>query len=609
MSAEAESRPLSPAFLRQVPHAPGVYLMENRAGQVLYVGKARDLRKRLASYVRFLEERHTKTGVLLSHAVRIETIITNSEKEAFILEASLIKKHRPKYNILLRDDKSYPLIKVTVQEEWPRLLMTRRRAKDGARYFGPFASAGAMWETIEYLNGLFPLRRCKGKELRNRERPCLNYQLGLCQAPCAGKAGPERYREAVAGVLLVLEGRNRQLVGELEAKMARAAEEQRYEEAALYRDRLQALRQTLEKQTMVAPHFRDQDVFGFAREGAAVAVSVLFVRHGVVNGVSSYYLSEPLGGDQEVLTEVVKRFYGEERPVPGEVLLPFAAEDEELLGEWLSEQSGRRVALKVPQRGDRVHLLQMAQSNAVQVHADRDKREQAWESLAGQLQQALHLERPPERIECLDISNISGEQAVGSLVSFRAGEKEKERYRHYKIRLTQGPDDYAMMREVLERRLAKGREAGDLPGLLLLDGGKGQLNVAVAVVRDLGLENGIELASIAKERDEGGEKLFRPGRKNPILLARHAPVLLYLMRIRDEAHRYGITFHRRWRGKQTLASVLDEVPGIGPARKKALLKSLGSLKRVRAASVEELARVAGIGPELAAQLWRQLRED
>ncbi|MDA8163525.1 MAG: excinuclease ABC subunit UvrC, partial [Desulfobacteraceae bacterium] len=413
---------------------------------------------------------------------------------------------------------------------------------------------------------------------------------------------------AVAGMLMVLEGRNRQLMGELEEKMNRAAGELRYEEAALYRDRLQALRQTLEKQTMVAPHFRDQDVFGFAREGAAVAVSVLFVRHGVVNGVSTYCLPDPLGDDPEVLTEVVKRFYGGERPVPGEVLLPFAAEDQDLLGEWLSELSGRRVDLKVPQRGDRVHLLQMAQSNAAQVHADREKREQAWEALGGQLQQVLLLKQAPERIECLDISNISGEQAVGSLVSFRAGEKETSRYRHFKIRLTQGPDDYAMMREVLYRRLAKGREEGDLPDLLLLDGGKGQLNVAVAVVRDLGLEGAIELASIAKEREEEGEKLFRPGRKNPILLPRHAPVLLYLMRIRDEAHRYGITFHRRWRGKRTLASVLDEVPGIGPARKKALLQTLGSLKRVQAASVEELAEVDGIGPELAAQLWRRLHE-
>jgi excinuclease ABC subunit C len=587
---------------------PGVYLMKNRADQVLYVGKARDLRKRLSSYVRSLEERHTKTGILLSHAARIETIITNSEKEAFILEASLIKKHRPKYNVILRDDKNYPLIKVTVQEEWPRLLMTRRRNKDGSRYFGPFASSGAMWETIDYLNGLFPLRRCKGKELRKRERPCLNYQLGLCQAPCAGKADPERYQEAVRSVLMVLEGKNRQLIEELEEKMNRAAKELLFEQAAHYRDRLQALRKTLEKQAMVAPHFRDQDVFGFAREGSAVAISVLFVRDGVVNGVSSYFLPEPLGGDPEVLTEVVKRFYGEERPVPGEVLLPFAAEDQKLLGEWLSEQSDRRVVFKIPQRGDQVHLLRMAQSNARQVHADRDKREQAWDALAGQLQKALSLRRSPERIECLDISNISGEQAVGALVSFRAGEKEKIRYRHYKIRLSRGPDDYAMMQEVLARRLARGREEGGLPDLLLLDGGKGQLNVAVSVVRDLGLENGLELAAIAKEREEEGEKLFRPGRKNPILLVRHSPVLLYLMRIRDEAHRYGITFHRRWRHKQALSSVLDDAPGIGPARKEALLKSLGSLKRVRAASIEELAQVEGVGPGLAAQLWRHLRE-
>jgi excinuclease ABC subunit C len=594
---------LGPVFLKDIPHASGVYLMENRAGQVLYVGKARDLRKRLASYAKYLNDRHTKTGMLLANTVCIETIITKTEKEAFILEASLIKKHRPKYNVILRDDKNYPLIKVTVNEEWPRLLVSRRRTRDGARYFGPFASAGAMWETIDQLNRLFPLRRCKSNDLKERERACLNYQLGLCRSPCTGKADREKYLEAVRQILLVLEGKNRQLTGELEEKMNLAAGELRFEEAALYRDRLQALRQTLEKQIMVAPHLRDQDVFGFAREGVAVAVAVLFVRDGVVNGIRSYYLPEPVGSDQEVLTEIIKRFYGEDQPVPREILLPFVTEDQGLLAEWLSERHGHPVDLKIPGRGDRLQLLQMAQTNAQQAHSDRDKKEKAWEALADRLCKSLLLPRLPERIECIDISNISGEQAVGALVSFAAGEPAKSRYRHYKIRLTQGPDDYAMMREVLERRLSKIGTSGDLPDLLLLDGGKGQLNMAMAVVRDLGLEKQLQLASIAKERQEEGEKIFRPGRKNPILLARSSPVLLLLMKIRDEAHRYGISFHRRWRMRHALSSSLDSVTGIGPARKKALLKTLGSIKRVKEASVEELAGVDGIGSELAAQIW------
>jgi excinuclease ABC subunit C len=598
---------LSPEFLKNISRESGVYLMKDKAGAVLYVGKARDLRKRLASYVRYLKERQTKTGMLLAHAARIDTIITNTEKEAFILEASLIKKYRPKYNVILRDDKNYPLLKVTVDEEWPRLLMTRRRTGDKARYFGPFAAAGAMWETMDYLHKMFPLRRCKGRELKQRDRPCLNYQLGLCQAPCAGKADPEKYREAVRQILLVLEGKNRQLMAELEEKMGQAAAELRFEEAALYRDRLEALRHTLEKQIMVAPHFRDQDVFGFAREGMAVAVAVLFVRHGAVNGIRTYYLPDPVGLDQEVLTETIKRFYGEEQPIPREILLPFIPEDRELLAEWLGERSGAGIDLKVPVRGDALHLLQVAQANALQAHADRERQEKAWENLAGQLKETLQLARAPKRIECLDISNISGEQAVGALVSFADGKPEKSRYRHYKIRLSQGPDDYAMMREVLERRLAKGRAAaGDLPDLLLLDGGKGQLNVAVAVARDLGLQ--LDLAGLAKERVEEGEKIYRPGRKNPILLGRTSPLLLFLMQIRDEAHRYGITFHRSWRRRQTLGSTLDLIAGVGPARKKALLKSLGSLKRVREASVEELASVGSIGPELAAQIWRHLHE-
>ncbi|MHB1185724.1 MAG: excinuclease ABC subunit UvrC [Desulfobulbia bacterium] len=594
-------------FLPTVPLQPGVYLMKSRAGEVLYVGKARELRKRLSSYGRIDQAQHGKTAMLLSQVRLIETIVTNTEKEALILESSLIKQHRPKYNVILRDDKSYPLLKVTVQEAWPRLVMTRRRVKDGSRYFGPFSSPSAMWETIRYLNSLFPLRRCKEKSLKPKSRPCLNHQMGRCLAPCADKVSREEYRELVDNVVLVLEGKNQELVKELSRKMALAAADLRFEEAAQLRDRINSLNKTLEKQQVVAAHGRDQDVLGFVRQGASVAVALLFIRKGVILGQQAFFLAEPVGSDPEVLTEVLSRFYGEEdRYLPQEILLPFAGTDDPLLAEWLSEEKGSAVAIACPQRGDRVRLLEMAETNARQVLNAKKSRQASWQVLAEGLQKAFGLAKLPERIECLDISNLGGKQAVGSLVCFVGGEMAKDRYRHYAIHTVEGPDDYAMMGEVLARRFAKGLAQGDMPDLLLVDGGKGQLGVAMHALAELGIPGGVELAGIAKEKGEEGEKLYRPGRKNPLILDRHSPVLLYLMRIRDEAHRYGITIHRRLRGKESLTSALEQIPGVGKARKELLLRELGSMQRIAQASETELGAVAGIGPALAAQIWAHL---
>ncbi len=597
-------------FLPTVPLQPGVYLMKSRAGEVLYVGKARELRKRLSSYGRIDQTQHGKTAMLLSQVRVIETIVTNTEKEALILESALIKQHRPKYNVILRDDKSYPLLKVTVQEGWPRLVMTRRRVKDGARYFGPFSSPSAMWETIRYLNSLFPLRRCKEKSLKPKSRPCLNHQMGRCLAPCADKVSREEYRELVDNVLLVLEGKNQQLVKELSRKMALASAELRFEEAAELRDRISSLNKTLEKQQVVAAHGRDQDVLGFARQDASVAVALLFIRKGVITGQQAFFLAEPVGSDPEVLTEVLSRFYGEEgRYLPQEILLPFAGGDDPLLAEWLSEEKGSAVAIACPQRGDRVRLLEMAETNAHQVLNARKTKQTSWLALAEGLKKTLGLARLPERIECLDISNLGGKQAVGSLVCFVGGEPAKDRYRHYGIHTVEGPDDYAMMAEVLGRRFARGVAEKDVPDLLLVDGGKGQLGVAMHALAELGGEpcaDAVELAGIAKEKAGEGEKLYRPGRKNPIILANHSPVLLYLMRIRDEAHRYGITIHRRLRGKESLTSSLEQIPGVGKGRKELLLREIGSMRRLAQASEAELAAVPGIGPALAVQIWAHL---
>ena len=594
---------LAAEFLRTVSTGPGVYQMLGKT-EVLYVGKALNLRKRLASYRRHLGDPHSRIGAMVSRVQRIETILTTTEKEALILEASLIKKHRPRYNVILRDDKNYPLLKVTVQEQWPRITVTRRRIRDGSRYFGPYASATAMRETLRLLQELFPLRRCA--KVLPRSRPCLNYQLGQCPGPCAMTVSAEAYAARVRGVLMVLEGRNQELVATLREKMKDAARDQRFEEAAQLRDQLRGVEHTLERQMVAAEHGRDQDVFGLVRQDAAVGIAILFVRAGLLTGAQTFFLADPLGADQEILAQTIIQYYSPDRQPPTELLLPFEPEDAGLLQERLTELREAEVKVQVPQRGQRLQLMAMARENARQLFADQKRQRQAWDTLAATLKKSLHLRRDPEVIECLDISNISGKQAVGALVCFRGGDKYQPGYRQYRISGPDEPDDYAMMREVLHRRLARGAAEGDLPDLLLLDGGKGQLNLAVAALEQFDLSGRIDLAAIAKEKEEEGEKLFRPGRKNPLLLPRHSPALLYLMRIRDEAHRFGVTRHRRLRSRTTLTSELDGLRGIGANRKQLLLKTFGSVKRLKSASAEELRRVPGIGPALADAIHRQL---
>jgi excinuclease ABC subunit C len=595
--------PLTTEFLRTVPNHPGVYLMKNRQGQILYVGKAKDLRKRVASYRGVNSKISPKTHLLLSRVAVIETILTRTEKEAFILEASLIKKNRPRFNIELRDDKSYPRIKVTLGEEWPRVFMTRRRVRDGSRYFGPYSSAGAMHSTLSLISRLFPLRRCKGKYLKKRTRPCLNYQMGRCLAPCSGKVDNEDYRQMVDNVLLILEGRNRQLRTQLEAEMRQAADAMQFEKAALARDQLQALVKTLERQVVVSNLDRDQDVFGYIRKGAGIGIAVMSVRQGSVCGQQVFFLLDPIGDDGEVLEEVLRQYYMREPSVPDELLLPFPVADHVSLQEWLSDNRGRNVQLRVPKRGEGLKLLHMAAANAEQVLIDQENRDRSWQELAGNLQKKLNLHRFPARVECLDISNIGGQQPVGSLVCFLDGEKAPGEYRHYSISGDHDPDDYRMMAEVLHRRFARDGKHDMLPDLLVIDGGKGHLNVARNVLGEKELQDKVELVSIAKDKGDGSDKIYRPGRKNPVSLVRHSPVLFFLMQIRDESHRFGITLHRRLRRKKTLASEINNIPGIGPARRKILLKSLGSLTRVKKATRTELSAVPGIGPELAGQIW------
>jgi excinuclease ABC subunit C len=595
--------PLPADFLRSVPNHPGIYLMKGAEGKILYVGKAKDLRKRLASYQRLDPAASPKTALLIGRVKNIETILTHTEKEAFILEASMIKKHRPRFNIELKDDKSYPRIKVTLGEEWPRVYVTRRRVKDGSRYFGPYASAGAMRNTLNLINRLFPLRRCKGRSIKKRQRPCLNYQMGRCLAPCSGLVDKKQYRKMVDAVLMILEGRNMQLRGQLETEMHKASADLEYEKAAMFRDQLQAMDKTLEKQVVVNNLCKDQDVFGYVRIGTGIALAVLHIRQGLLLGQQLFFILDPIGNDSEVLDEVLRQFYSREESIPDELLLPFQVPGHLALTDWLTEMQGRKVQVRIPKRGNGVKLLQMAAVNARQVHIDQENREKSWQEMAKNLQLRLHLTNIPERIECLDISNIGGKQPVGSLVCFIRGEKEKQEYRHYSISGLHEPDDYRMMGEVLERRFTSNDKAAIFPDLLVIDGGKGHLNVAVDVLGRMGLLDQVEPVSIAKDKFGKADKIYRPGRKNPLSLPRYSPVLFFLMQVRDESHRFGISFHRKLRRKTTLASELDKVPGIGPARKKILLRTIGSLAKIKNASREELAAVHGIGPELAEQIW------
>ncbi len=602
-------QPLNKSFIAGLPHEAGIYMMKDGEGRAIYVGKARDLRRRLSSYLRWLGEMGTKTGVMLAHARHIETIVTATEKEALILEASLIKRHKPKYNIILRDDKNYPFIKVTVDEEWPRLLVVRRRIRDKARYFGPFSSVSAMWETIRLLNRFFPLRRCKGRHLRPRTRPCLNYQMRSCLAPCLGRTGGKEYLDVVSNVLLALGGRNQELIKRLRHDMEAAAVNLEFERAAGLRDQIAALGKTMERQVIAAGHHRDEDIFALVRRDGAAALAILLVRDGVLNGHHSYFIAQPGEDDEELLAEVIARFYAE-HPVPAEILLPWQPAGSRVLQEWLVEERRGAVAFKLPRRGGLKQLLVMAEKNAARVFVEQDMVKDAWQNLGLATQKRLALSRIPERITCMDISNIGGRQTVGAVVNFWQGEKEGTRYRHYKLeRPAERPDDYASMAEVITRHLKRAAAEGYLPDLLLVDGGKGQLNAARAVLAALNLKREVELAGIAKEHHDEGEKIFRPGRKNPLKIAQNSPVLFLLMRIRDEAHRFGITFHRKWRLKEAMSSPLDAIAGVGKVRKEALLKSMGSLQRLKAASREELAAIPGIGPQLAHKLWLSLRED
>ncbi len=604
--------------LSGLPSRPGVYLMRDQGGKVIYVGKAKDLRSRVRAYFNNSDER-SQIQFLIRRVEDIDTLVTSNDKEALILENNLIKQYKPRYNIRLKDDKSYLSIKVTTQHPWPRILATRKIVKDGNRYFGPFSSAIAARETIDIIEKHFLLRNCTDHSFKNRSRPCLQYQIKRCLAPCVLPVAEDEYREQVRQAMLFIEGKQQELIAELKQRMRAKSAALEFEAAARIRDQIEAVEKTLEKQRMVSHWGADQDIFGLYREGGFIEVQILFVRQGKLTGNQAYSLEDLEFPDDEIVGALVTQFYQGHRFIPDEILLPVALDDGAVREEYLGERKGKKVSLLAPQRGDKRQLVEMAADNARQSFSERHDQEKAREKMLRELQAHLRLKNFPQRIECFDISTIHGAHAVGSMVTFVNGEPNKELFRHYRIRTidaASGGDDFGMMLEVLKRRFSRGKEAADLPDLVVVDGGKGQLAMALAAMAEVGV-NGVEAVGLAKMRvqaaprsaeiERSEERVFLPGQSNPVTLRRNSNALFLLQRVRDEAHRFAITYHKKLRSQQTLYSALDRIPGVGGVRKRALLRAFGSIKRIEEASLEELLKVPSMNEKLAREILMTLR--
>jgi excinuclease ABC subunit C len=589
--------------------------MKNSEGEVLYVGKAKNLRNRLRSYLNADRDNRPQIRFLLDRTVSVETIITDTEQEAFILENTLIKQHRPRYNIHLRDDKTFVSLRIDLREEFPAIQIVRSINRDGARYFGPFASSAAVRQTLKEIYRIFPLRHYPLETCRRRGRPCLFHQIGQCSAPCHGMINVPDYRKLVDGVIALLSGRQADVVKSLKSRMDRAAAELRYEEAAALRDQVRFIEQTLERQKTVSHNGGDQDVVGLYREGGEVEVVILFFRGGRLNARRSYNL-DWRGGEAELLEEFLCRFYDREVPVPDEVLLPVSIDGRDALATWLGERRQKKVRLLTPRRGERLELVSLAARNARESWKERGSRREARRAVLEEVRGKLHLSRFPSRMECFDISTIHGDAMVGSMAVVLEGEPAPKEYRHYRVKSVRGTDDYAALREVLRRRLERGRREGGLPDFILIDGGKGQLGVLKVLLEEMSLAGQIDLAGIAKSRvranargkvvERSEERFFLPGRKNPVRLRGGSSALFLLERLRDEAHRFAITHHRKVRGRRSLASELAEIPGVGPTRQRMLLKFFGSVKQIRSAGLEELKNVPGLPGAVAEDIHRYL---
>ncbi len=591
--------------LAVLPEKPGVYLMHDAEGKVIYVGKAVVLKNRVRSYFRNLASHTPKVKAMVAKIAEIETIVTSSEVEALILECNLIKKYRPRYNISLKDDKTYPYLKVTVQEDFPRLLVTRRQSRDGAKYYGPYADAGAMHATVKLLRSMFPLRTCRKM---NPDRPCLNYHIKRCLAPCAGHIGRSEYQQMIKSVCMVLDGRTTELERDLKRAMQEAAENYAFEEAARLRDQLQAVERLNETQKAVTNNGGDMDIIGFGKDMTGLCLQIFFVRKGKLMGRDNFFLEDAGDTSDEVITAFIKQYYNEATFVPHEIVVPYLTEaaEQQLIENWLAEKAQRKVVLLLPQRGVKKQLLELANTNAVKLLEERLRKGNlsltSDVQAAEELQHILGVEHSLARMDCFDISHTQGTETVASMVVFRNGSPSKKDYRKYKIVSAEGkPDDFKSMKEVVYRRY---KDYEDLPSLVIIDGGKGQLSSALEVIRGLGLAE-LPVVSLAEREEE----IFIPHQSKSIVLDRDSAALKLIQRIRDEAHRFAITYHRKLRSKRNLVSVLDHVEGIGPKRRQELWKAFKTLDAMKAATVEELADVEGMNYAAAQTLYDFFRLD
>ena len=611
------------SILATLPDKPGCYLMKDADGTIIYVGKAINLKNRVRSYFQQSSDHTYKTRQMVRKIRDIEWIVVASELEALILEMNLIKEHRPFYNVRLKDDKRYPYIKVHWADPFPKLSVTRNMVNDGSRYFGPYTSVWAVHQTLDILRKIFPYLTCAREITGNDERACLYYDIKLCSAPCIGAVNQEEYRQMIDDLCRFLEGRTDPIMNRLKEAMTQASENLDYEKAAVYRDQIQAIDRVVERQKIISDERQDSDVIAMARSKGEACVQVFFIRSGKLIG-REYFILEGTEAEEnsEILEEFVKQFYSQAAYVPNKVMLPQEVEEARIIKEWLNtRRGGEKVQLTVPKRGQGKELIQMAAENAretlksleIRWKADKDRQHQA----LGEIQAVLGMAEIPNRIECYDISNTQGTSSVGSMVVFEQGVPAKKNYRRFNIKTVNQPDDFASMREVLKRRLSRyitEQQEKDTPGykpdlafsilpdLLIVDGGKGQLRQAIEILEEFGLQGEFTIAGLAKQEEE----LFLPGKSDSVRLDDHSQGFYLVQRIRDEAHRFAITAHRNQRGKIGLASRLDVIPGVGPARRKELINRFGSIDGILAASVEEISQIKGISKEMAQAIKAQL---
>jgi excinuclease ABC subunit C len=609
---EPDLLPTLVAQVNQASSEPGVYVMKDAHGRILYVGKARNLKKRLKSYVKKGILADSKTSVLMGQVTAIETTITHTEKEALILESNLIKRHRPRYNVVLKDDKRYPSLRLDRKHPYPNLNIVRKIQNDGALYFGPYASSAAVRQTLKFIHKTFKLRKCNATTFTSRSRPCLNYQMGLCLGPCCQDVSPDAYNAVVKEVIAFLKGRTPALIRKVKREMSAASEQQDYEKAAALRDKLRALEKTLEIQVSVSTDFKNRDVFGMAAEPGILVITVMRVRSGYLMGSRHFKFQHTIGSIYEQAGLFLRQYYDNADIIPPEIIINHLPGEHALIEEYLSEKRGARATILVPQRGEKRRLMEMAVQNAAVELKEHCTLALTQLDLLRRLQEKLHLKRLPRRIECFDNSNLQGTEPVSAMVVFEDGKPMAAAYRRYKLKPLGRPDDYAYMMEVIQRRFEKGEASTPFPDLLLVDGGKGQINSAVAMLTALNLIGSFDVAGIAKKDASKGEqhdKIFMAGRSNAILFGRDGDLLLFLQRIRDEAHRWAITFQRRRRRTQAMQSQLDRIPGIGPQRRALLLKHFASVADIKAASPQMLSALPGISKRLAETIAQIMGSD